>query len=274
MTEKCPMEGVLKLKYAIKMIVLDLDGTLLRSDKTISERTKITLGQCRNIGIKVVYATVRGGSVDHVAPAEFFDGRITMAGAAARVGEEIIYQRLIPWQVARTVLVACAMRGLKTGAESGGVLYSNLDDFHYSVQFERVDFSKYDKDSEMLFMILRNEEDTAFINMLLADSHDDLHMVISRDKEAMIMHKEATKSRAVESLAKYWGIVPNEIVAFGDDLIDVELLNFVGTGVAMENALDEVKFVSNCQCPSNDEDGVAQWLEEYILTQSRISTES
>jgi len=65
---------------SIKMIVTDLDGTLLRTDKTISERTKDVLRQCRKCGIKVVYATGRGGSAEQRAPSELFDGRISMNG--------------------------------------------------------------------------------------------------------------------------------------------------------------------------------------------------
>jgi predicted mannosyl-3-phosphoglycerate phosphatase (HAD superfamily) len=62
----------------IKLIVTDLDGTLLRTDKTISDRTKSILSKCRESGIAVIYATGRGGSAEQVAPAELFDGRIRL----------------------------------------------------------------------------------------------------------------------------------------------------------------------------------------------------
>ena len=62
------------------MIVMDLDGTLLRSDKTISKYTACVLNKCRERGIKVVYATGRGGSAEKVAPAGLFDARIVMNG--------------------------------------------------------------------------------------------------------------------------------------------------------------------------------------------------
>ena len=57
----------------IKMLVTDLDGTLMRDDKTVSERTTTTLKKCRNKGIKVIYATARG-NIAPFLPVEIFDG--------------------------------------------------------------------------------------------------------------------------------------------------------------------------------------------------------
>jgi hydroxymethylpyrimidine pyrophosphatase-like HAD family hydrolase len=54
-------------------------------------------------------------------------------------------------------------------------------------------------------------------------------------------------------------------VSFGDDKNDLEMIKRCGIGVAVENALDEVKNVAKYVCKSNNDDGVARWLEEYIL---------
>jgi len=59
----------------IKMVVFDLDGTLLRTDKTISERTESTLRLCQDKGIKTVHATGRGSSADIIVPSELFNGK-------------------------------------------------------------------------------------------------------------------------------------------------------------------------------------------------------
>ena len=81
----------------------------------------------------------------------------------------------------------------------------------------------------------------------------------------MVMHREATKSKALLEMARVWGIEQTEIVAFGDDLNDIDLLAYAGVGVATENALDEVKAAADCICDTNDNDGVAKWIEENIL---------
>jgi len=77
----------------------------------------------------------------------------------------------------------------------------------------------------------------------------------------MVMHKDALKSKAVAALAEYWNIERREIVAFGDDMNDIDLLKWCGTGVAMGNALDEVKAAADDMCDTNDNDGIAKWLE-------------
>ena len=100
----------------VKMIVLDLDETLLKNDKSISEKTQSIIRQCRKSGIKVIYATGRGGSAEKVAPSQLFDGRITMGGAIAYIGDSVVYSSLIPFSVARPLLIACNKHGLKTAS--------------------------------------------------------------------------------------------------------------------------------------------------------------
>ena len=107
----------------IKMIVTDLDGTFLREDKTVSDYTKAVFVRCREAGIKLAYATGRGGSAELLAPAKLFDGKIVMNGAIVRIDDEIVYSRLIPYEVARPFLLACDKRGLKTASEISGALF-------------------------------------------------------------------------------------------------------------------------------------------------------
>ena len=93
-----------------------------------------------------------------------------------------------------------------------------------------------------------------------------LRIVPARDDNfTMIMHEEAIKSKAVFAIADFWKISVNEIVAFGDDLIDIEILENCGYGIAMGNAVEEVKKVAKYICDTNENDGVAKWLEENII---------
>ena len=253
------------MKSPVKMIVSDLDGTLLRSEKFISEYTKRILSRCREAGIKTVYATARGASAAVLAPSELFDGEITMNGAVARVGDEVVYKRLIPCLTARPILLACAERGMKSSTEYGGTFYSNFNAAelwpHMSYS-KTVDLSIHDKDAEKLSILVQNDDEADFIESLLPE---ELYMNVSSDGLAMVMHKEAAKSKAAAALARMWGIEQAEIAAFGDELNDIDMLSYAGTGVAMANALCEVKAIAGCTCMSNDEDGVAAWLEENVL---------
>jgi len=253
---------------SVKMIVTDLDGTLLRTDKTISEYTKAVLSQCRKAGIKIVYATGRGGSAKIVAPSVYFDGRITMNGAIAKAGETLVYDCLIPHSTARPILVACDKRGIKITSEINDMHYSNFavsDLWPNMHNYEIVDFSQHDKDAEKIYTPNPTQEDISFIEKLLPDN---LYLVVTADGNGFlgqIMHRNATKAKATAALARYWDISKSEVVAFGDDYNDIDLVYFVGIGVAMGNAVDEVKTIAGYICLDNDEDGLAKWIEEHVL---------
>jgi len=249
----------------IKMIVTDLDDTLLRTDKTISDYTKNILNRCREAGVKVAYATGRGRSASNIAPAELFDGRIVMNGALAFEGDKIIYRRLIPYHIARPLLMACDKRGMKITSEISGMHYSNFavsDEWSYITNYEIIDFSNHGLDAEKIYSRIQRQEDAEFIK---GNLHDDLYLIMSRDGLAMVMHKEASKSKAVNALAEHWGINQSTIVAFGDDMNDIDLLQHSGIGVVVANAINEAKGAADYMCDINDNDGVAKWLEQHVL---------
>ena len=250
------------------MIATDLDGTLLRTDKTISEYVRTILNECHKKGIKVVYATGRGGTAERVAPSKYFDGRITMNGAIAKVGDALIYDRLIPFKTARPILTACNKHGIKITSEISGMHYSNfvVSDLWSNISnFELVDFLLHDKDAEKIYTPNSTQEDRLFIEKLLPDN---LYFVVTADGNGFlgqIMHNEATKAKAVAALAQYWNISMSDVVAFGDDYNDIDMLSFSGISVAMGNAVNELKTIADYICLSSVEDGLAKWVEEHIL---------
>ena len=79
------------------------------------------------------------------------------------------------------------------------------------------------------------------------------------------MNKEATKFRAVRELAGFWGIPEDKMLAIGDDVNDMEMLKGCGIGAAVENGLDEVRFLADYITGSNDTDGPAHFLVQKIL---------
>src|SRR5690625_854759 len=101
----------------IKMIVTDLDETLLRTDKTISQYTMDTLKKARKHGIKVVFATARGGSTKSLVPYELFDGYVLMNGAKAYIENNIIYNKVIPAEVYTPFPTNLSNKNIKVAAE-------------------------------------------------------------------------------------------------------------------------------------------------------------
>ena len=256
----------------IKMIATDLDGTLLRSDSTISDYTYSILEKCRANGIKVTYATARSNSGKIPTLDELVDGYVYNNGAKAYVGETLVYNKVISIADVRGLLVAADKAGIKIAAESNGVYYGNFDitkelTFPYPIQSrENINFNTIDIEVEKIIAAPESaDKSTEAADLINNHLPEDACLLIREEGLLMVViHKEAIKSKGVAALAEYWGIKQSETAAFGDDTIDIDLLEYCGIGVAVSNALDEVKASADYVCESNDNDGVAKWIEGYL----------
>lgn len=177
----------------IKMIVTDLDRTLLRTDMSISDYTEGVLNRCRKSGIIVVYTNRHAPDDDRIA-----------------------------WDFTNEVPIA----------------------------IHRISIRHNDPKQVMR----------------IAEKYSDLR-VYSNSGETLfdIGPEKADKSKGVYELSKLFGIPMSEIAAFGDDFNDIDMLKDCGVGVAVANACDEVKSAADDVCDSNDEDGVARWLEKNVI---------
>ena len=250
----------------IKMIVTDLDGTFLREDKTVSERTMSAFRRCREKGFKIVYATGRGASSKTLVPSELFDGFVRCNGASAYINDSLIYSNLVEIDTVRPLLLAADAAGIDIVAECGDVNYANFDAserWEWIENINTVDFNTLGGKAEKLYVASAVTQE--IIDVLNAHVPANLYIYLSNDGFALVMHKDSTKSRAVNALANKWNIKQNEIVSFGDDTNDIDLLEYSGIGVAMGNALDTVKQSADIICDTNENDGIAKWLEENVL---------
>ncbi|MCL2603662.1 MAG: HAD family hydrolase [Defluviitaleaceae bacterium] len=218
----------------IKMIVTDLDGTLLRNDKTVSERNKQALLRCRNLGLKVAFATARSYRTK-IVPQDWFDGYVCCNGAYAYAGTTLIYQRTFSNETTRFIIDACNQQGI---------------------------IAEPRWDEEVCLPDMK-PGDAEYIRLILPT---DLYLVITEKNYGQIMHKEATKSKAIEALARHWEVDKINIAAFGDDLNDIDILSWAGIGIVMGNAVDELVINADEVCLSNEDDGVAMWIKENVFS--------
>lgn len=218
----------------IKMIVTDLDGTLLRQDKTVSDRNRLALSRCRESGVKVIFATGRSYRTK-VVPQDWFDGYVSSNGAYAYAGDNLVYSRTFPGETMSYIFDICRKRSI--AAEN--------------------------RSCEQIHLPGIKPLDAEYIKSILPP---DLYLIVLKEDFGQIMHKEATKAKAVEALARHWGIDRVETAAFGDDLNDIDLLSWAGRGIAMENALNEVAAAADEICLSNEDDGIAVWIEKNVLS--------
>jgi len=252
----------------IKMIAVDLDDTLLRDDKTVSDITKKTLEKCRDKGIKVIFATARGQSAQTLIPSDLFDGSVQMNGAVAFAGDIQIYRKQVSSVNARDLLFAADSAGIQIVVEKEGWHYANFDVIAlwgsgWLTGYEISDFKALDIEADKIYALPKSDSE---IELLKRHLPEGLYLITARtDNFTMILHEDANKAKGVASLAEHWGFTIDNVVAFGDDTNDLEMLQHCGTGVAMGNAIDELKSVADCMCDTNENDGIAKWLEEHVL---------
>jgi Cof subfamily protein (haloacid dehalogenase superfamily) len=249
----------------IKLIVSDLDGTLLRSDKTLSSYTAEVLHRCREKGVKVVFATARSiKSVQSFTELIAVDGLCISNGASVFADGKLLVRYTFDkaTQKAFTAELKAEPSVYRISAKTG-----ELD---YYLGRKRREFeTEYDfpDDCTVDFMHMSYSSPTPEVPFALLHKYDGIIMHRITGEELVDINPiDATKRNAVVTLSEHWGILPSEIAVFGDDYNDIDMLTLPGvTAVAMGNAIPEVKAVADYVCGSNDEDGVARWLEENMV---------
>ncbi len=251
----------------IKMVVTDLDGTLLKNDKHISDYTKKVIEDLKDRGILFVIATARPiRAVRDWLPWVSYDAGIFHNGAVMLDTKQQMLHLGIeePLAIIREILkeypdsqIACEYNDSMCAnfpAESiwPGIVYLHTTDF---AELENIIADK-------LIVTIKSVEEVENIQKILPQG---VYAQPAENVIAMIMNRNATKTNAIRKLAAQYGISQREIVAFGDDYNDMDMLKTFGTGVAMANALDIVKQWADEICGSNEEDGVARWIEKYLL---------
>jgi len=254
--------------YHIKMIVTDLDRTLLRTDKTISEYSISVFERLRENGVKIVFATARPvRTVTQFTKLIQPDAAIYHNGAVIHHMDNIVEKTSISPVEARKVLVDMGNidPDMPLSVEINDTLYANFDVSVYwkNIPVVTTDFSDLpDLPVDKIIAGVSCHKQIDAISKLLP-SH--LYAEISENKLALVMHKDATKHKAVKSVADKCGIDLHEIVAFGDDYNDVDMLQECGIGVAVTDAIEQTKNAADDLCDISDRDGVAKWIEEKIL---------
>ena len=252
----------------IKLIACDLDRTLLRSDKTLSPYTRSVLARCRERGILFFAATARPPRalerwIEHLS----YDGALCHNGGVAIFQDQIIWEQGIDPGTAMQLLQRLQREfpDATLSAEIGGELYANFDagTIWNGIAYHFTDFSSLpDKPAEKLIIGYQSPEQ---VDAVMACLPKELYCQISDDKIIMIQPKGVEKGAALKGICEKLEISLTQTVAFGDDWNDISLLKNAGIGVAVENALPEVKAVADEICASNEKDGPAHWLEQHLL---------
>ena len=263
------------MKKDIRLIAVDLDNTLLRRDKSISDFTKSVFTQCREKGIVIAFATARSEKASEQFMRQIVpDVIISNSGALARRGAETLYLASIPNVTAQKLVHYCvgSPEILQITLDSGNGYFNSLKfdsdsanpshDYSHAITIdfaEQIDFGD-------VYKIVVRADDRQVMRNIAAFFPSVGVLSFTEDKVWHMLHSPAaTKGQALCAVADALNISIENVVAFGDDINDIEMLQNAGAGVAMSNAIEDVAAVADYICGDCDEDGVANWLAANVL---------
>ena len=265
-----------------KLVAIDMDGTLLREDKTISERTKKAIQSAREKDVTVVLATgrpIEGVSryleelnmytdKDYVLS---YNGALVqktlskeVIGKVALTGEDLHYLKKLSDELNVNIHAFSESKGLITPKNSK---YTEVEASINNINIHEINFDTISKDEVIVKIMMIDEPEILgpAIENLPKEVFEKYTVVRSTPYFLEFLNKEVNKGVGVEMLAKHLGIKQEEVITFGDAGNDLHMIEYAGLGVAMANAFDEVKEAANYITDSNENDGVAKAIEKFIL---------
>ncbi|MBR4235336.1 MAG: HAD family hydrolase [Clostridia bacterium] len=270
----------------IRMIVSDIDGTLVPIGGSLSERTRQCIKRCAQKNIKIVLASGRTFvNAASVALQSGIDCPVISANggrADAHTYVSPIYEDRLSRDDAKLICEKLYASGCFMTSYVGTKVYVLHERAGKSENARRVSEAKPDSefavidDTQRMFTEGVNgpykfeaySDDPAFIERLRREfSQLGFYVSSAYSYNLEIMPSGGGKGKAVRELAKLYGIAQNEIMALGDGTNDITMLEASGLPVAMENAADSLKRVAKLIAPSAGSDGAAQVIERFALSE-------
>lgn len=276
------------MKY--KLICTDMDGTLLNSVKEISKENLDAIKKAHDKGVKIAICTGRiftsakyyGELIGVKAPIIASNG----AYIREKDREEVIYKCILEKKDCFELLEIFKKHDLVPHFYTADSIYAG--ETSYALRF----YSRSNKTLPNGFQIkIKEVEDWNEIfnvnelDILKAVAFDDDIEKIKRAKQEIkslgkyevvsslvnnfeVMNKNVSKGRAVEMLASYYNLSKDEIITIGDNENDLSMIEYAGLGVAMKNGEEIVKNKAKYITSTNDEDGVKEVIEKFILNEN------
>ncbi|WP_121639325.1 Cof-type HAD-IIB family hydrolase [Virgibacillus sp. Bac330] len=264
------------------LIALDLDGTLLTDKKEISPKTKQAVLRAMDEGHIVVIATGRPhrASIGYYKTLGLTTPMVNFNGALIHHPNDKKWDALhspMSIRTAHKIIGTCYELNVRN------ILAEVMDDV-YLDQYDQaiIDiFHMSQNDPPFTIGSLRNKltEDPTSILIHPKDEHistlrknlDDFHADLIEHRNwgapwniIEIVRKGMNKAVGLQKIAHYFHIPTDRIIAFGDEDNDLEMIDYAGVGVAMANAIDELKSISKYVTDSNEENGIANFLQTYL----------
>lgn len=249
------------------MIICDMDGTLLCSNHIISFKSKEILKKLKEMGKIIVIATGRSvNSAMKYLSDEFVDYLLANNGA---IWYSLREQKIVKKNLLDTKDCMDILKNYKDCFLS--IYVMDLVEGYYVMNVEdALDIISQNQNIVCLSIHCRPEYQCASVATQLMKEYPNLYIELMQDSFSeeqwvKVYSKENDKGSNIIKLKEYLSYRGEDIICFGDGLNDVEMLKCANIGVAMGNALQEVKNVANEITTSNDEDGIYKFLEQYYF---------
>ena len=271
-----------------RVIVMDVDGTLATSQKEISPRTKNALIKAQEQGDLIILASGRptSGLLDFAKDLlmDSYQGLLVSYNGSKVVNaktHEVLFDQTLSIEQAKAVLQHLKKFRLIPMVDKDDYLYVH-DVFQGYIDFQGQPFNVIEYESRGGKFKLCEQDDLAeFVDFpmnkiivagdpdylqenyqsMMAPFKDSLNCVFTGPFYFEFTAKGIDKAKALDTVLSPLGYDSQDVIAFGDGHNDMTMLDYAGIGVAMGNAVPEVKAMANHTTASNDEDGIAKFLD-------------
>ena len=266
----------------LKIIAIDIDGTLLNSKKELTDRTKSVIKEAQEQGVIVVLATGRPscGAVAYAEALELkkYGGYLLSYNggsiACCKTDEQIFNSILDPSFIPQLYNDTSSRRVSILSYQGDCIVTENADCKYVEIEsrINNIPIRKVDcfVDAIILPVVkciaLGEPDDMATLEFEMSKKYGEkLSIFRSEPFFVEFTSPRIDKGESLNRLMVHLGMTKDNLIAFGDGFNDLTMIEYAGVGVAMSNAQEVLKDIANVVAPSNDEDGVACIIEKLIL---------
>lgn len=264
-----------------KAIFIDLDGTLLRDDHSISEETRDTIHHL--IDKKVLVVLVSARPIHGIIPISNWLGLqsyplVSVNGAYIVENDKVIFESDIDLdtvsglhkangKLQATMIYYNGLKWFTETTNAATIKEQRVTEvpvvtapFESLMEEWKLKLSYPNKVMAIGTEVIVNELQSSLLSLY----KDSLNIYTSKPTYLEIMRKDASKTNALKFLIERFNIHRDEVIAIGDNYNDMEMVMYAGTGVAMGNAPDPIKAVADYVTDTNMHDGVRKAIEKFF----------
>lgn len=276
----------------LKVIVMDVDGTLTNNKKVITEKTKLALFKAQENGSILILASGRpvSGLMDIAKELKMNENHgLLVSYNGSKVVDcetnKILFNETMTVEEGQAVLEHMKNFNVKPMIDKDDYMYvNNVFDNEINYNGKIINIIEYESRGGK-FKLCEKDDLAAFatyhLNKILTAGDpeylknnykkmmepfkDNLSCMFTSDFYFEFTAKGIDKAKALDSVLSPMGYKPENIIAFGDGQNDASMIKYAGIGVTMANAVDELKNVADELTLSNEDDGIAYTLNKYLF---------